>query len=112
MWSPTSETLDAEATGERCAEAELYRLRAELLRLQGQDGQAEAGLQRSLGIAHRQHGRWWELRATLTLCRLWRDQGKQEVARRMLAELYGRFREGFDTTDLLEAKDLLEELAE
>jgi predicted ATPase len=54
--------------------------------------------------------RFWELRATTWMARLWRDQGKQQQARELLAPVYGRFTEGFDTLDLKEAKALLEEL--
>jgi predicted ATPase len=53
----------------------------------------------------------WELRATVSLCRLWQEQGKLEEARQLLAEIYGWFTEGFDTPDLQEAKALLEELS-
>lgn len=99
-------------TGERVMEVELYRLRAELLRRQGRDIQAEGDLHQALAIARRQKARWGELRAALGLCRLWRDQDKQDEAHGMLAELYGWFTEGFDTLDLQEAGALLEELAD
>jgi predicted ATPase len=99
-------------TGERVMEAELYRLRAELLRRQGRDIQAEADLHQALAIAREQQARWWELRATSSLCRLWRDQDKRGGAHGMLAELYNWFTEGFDTLDLQEAGALLEELAD
>jgi predicted ATPase len=102
----------ANETGERFVEAELYRLRAELLRLQGREAQAVADLHRAIDVARRQSARSWELRATLSLCRLWRSQGRFEEARRILAEIYGWFTEGFDTLDLLEAKALLEELSD
>jgi predicted ATPase len=97
-------------TGERCSEATLYRLRAELLRVQGHDAQAEADLQQALAVARAQQARSWELAATLSLCRMWRAQGRQDEARRMLADIYGWFTEGFDTPDLKEAKTLLDEL--
>jgi tetratricopeptide (TPR) repeat protein len=95
-------------TGEHKVDAELHRLRAELLARQG--GAAEADLQRALEVARKQQARWWELRATMSLCRLWREQGKREQARQALAGIYGWFTEGFDTPDLLAAKALLDEL--
>jgi predicted ATPase len=91
-------------------ESELYRLRAELLRLQGREVRAEADLHRAIDVAHRRSAKSWELRATLSLCRLWHSQGRFGEARRILAEIYGWFTEGFDTPDLQEAKALLEEL--
>ena len=62
-------------------------------------------------IAQRQSSKSWELRAAISLARLWRDQGKLQQARELLAPVYGWFTEGFDTRDLKEAKALLEELA-
>ncbi len=102
----------ASETGERVWEAELYRLRAELQRRQGHEAAAEADLGRALEVARAQQARSWELRATLSLCRLWRDQGKRDKARCLLAEIYGWFTEGFETSDLQEAKALLEELGD
>jgi len=99
-------------TGEGKVEAELYRLRAELLASQGHEAEAETDWQRALAVACRQQTRSFELRATLGLCRLWRRQGKRDDARRMLAGIYGWFTEGFDTPDLQEARALLEELAQ
>jgi len=93
-------------------EAELHRLRGELLRSQRDDTEAEVELHRALEIARAQQARMWELRATLSLCRLWRDQGRRAEAHQALADIYGWFTEGFDTPDLREAKALLEELAE
>jgi len=100
-----------EETGERHWEAELYRLRAELLLMQGDDAEAEASLQKAIEVARRQSAKSWELRATVSLCRLWQEQGRLDEARQMLAEIYGWFTEGFDTPDLQEAKALLEELS-
>jgi hypothetical protein len=102
----------ADATGERAVDAELYRLRAQLQRMQGRDSEAEADLHRALDVARSQEARWLELRAALSMSRLWRDQGKQGEAHRMLADIYGRFTEGFDTPVLQEAKALLGELAD
>jgi predicted ATPase len=100
-----------EQTGERYWEAELYRLKGELLLAQGDDTEAEASFRRAIEVAQRQQAKSWELRATVSLARLWQEQGRIDEARRMLAEVYGWFTEGFDTPDLQEAKALLEELA-
>jgi predicted ATPase len=102
----------ADATGEHAVDAELYRLRAQLQRMQGRDSEAEADLHRALDVARSQEARWLELRAALSLSRLWRDQGEQGEAHRMLADVYSWFTEGFDTPDLQEAKALLGELAD
>jgi predicted ATPase len=64
----------------------------------------------ALAIARQQQAKSWELRAAMSLARLWRDQGKPQQARELLAPVYGWFTEGFDTRDLKEAKALLEEL--
>ena len=112
-------TLLAEAlavindTGERRWEAELYRLKgAVLLALSaGHDAEAETCFRQALDIARRQQAKSWELRAAMSLARLWQRQGKRDAARQLLAETYGWFTEGFDTADLQEAKALLDELA-
>ena len=100
-------------TGERNWEAELHRRKGELLLMQqGQKvGEAEECFRKALDTARRQQAKSLELRAAMSLSRLWQQQGKQEEARQMLAEIYGWFTEGFDTADLQEAKALLEELA-
>ena len=72
--------------------------------------QAEACFQQALAIARRQQAKSWELRAAMSLSRLWQQQGKRAEARELLAPIYGWFTEGFDTADLQEAKALLEEL--
>jgi predicted ATPase len=100
-------------SGVRWWDAELYRLRGELL-LQcsvAQPEEAEACFQQALDIACRQQAKSLELRAAMSLSRLWQQQGKLEAARQLLAEIYGWFTEGFDTADLQEAKALLEELS-
>jgi predicted ATPase len=71
---------------------------------------AESSLRDAISLAQRQGAKIFELRATLDLSRLWRDQGKASEARELLAPVYGWFTEGFDTRDLMEAKALLEEL--
>ena len=73
--------------------------------------QAEACFQQALAIARRQQAKSWELRAAMSLSRLWQQQGKRAEAYELLAPIYGWFTEGFDTADLQEAKALLEELA-
>jgi len=98
-------------TEEHHWEAELYRLRADLLLMQGDKAGAESSLHKAIEIARRQQARSWELRATTSLARLWREQGRSDEAREMLAEIYGWFTEGFDTADLVEARMLLEALS-
>ena len=71
---------------------------------------AEAYFDRALAVARQQQAKSWELRAALSMARLWRDQGKRDEARELLAPVYGWFTEGFDTLDLKEAKALLDEL--
>lgn len=107
-------------TEHRTWEAELYRLQGELrLKAEGRAARltaesaemtAEACFQQAIAIAQRQEARSWELRATVSLARLWQKQGKKEEAYHMLAEIYGWFSEGFDTADLKEARALLAEL--
>jgi predicted ATPase len=72
---------------------------------------AEAYYERALAVARQQQAKSWELRAAMSMARLWRDQGKRDEARELLAPVYGWFSEGFDTLDLKEAKALLDELA-
>jgi predicted ATPase len=74
------------------------------------DVKAEAYFERALSVARQQQAKSWELRAAMSLARLWRDQGKVQQARELVAPVYGWFTEGFDTRDLKEAKALLEEL--
>ena len=98
---------------ERYWEAEVCRLRGVLLLRQPGTPQAEAEtwLQRALDVARRQEAKSLELRAAMSLSRLWQQQGKQAKAHALLAPIYGWFTEGFDTKDLQEAKVLLEALA-
>jgi DNA-binding SARP family transcriptional activator/predicted ATPase len=100
-----------EETGERHWEAELYRLRGELLLVQGDACGAEASLHKAIEVARRQQAKSWELRAVVSLCRLRRSQGRVGEAHRMLTEIYNWFTEGFDTADLREARALLDELS-
>jgi predicted ATPase len=100
-------------TGECWTEAELYRLQGELLRQQSvvDVQQAETCFQQALDVARHQHAKSLELRAAMSLSRLWQRQGECEKARRLLAPIYGWFTEGFDTVDLQEAKALLDDLS-
>ncbi len=108
-----AEALTAfEASGRGDLLAEAYRLQGDLLLRQAvpDAAQAEACFQQALAIARRQQAKSWELRAAMSLSRLWQQQGKRAEARELLAPIYGWFTEGFDTADLQEAKALLEEL--
>ena len=108
------EALDmVNKTEERNWEAELHRSKGELLLMQqGQKmSEAEECFRQALDTARRQQAKSLELRAAMSLNRLWQHQGKQEEAHKLLAEIYDWFTEGFDTADLQEAKFLLEELA-
>jgi TOMM system kinase/cyclase fusion protein len=102
-----------DAIEERYYEAELYRLQGELLLAGSREHHAEAEpcFRQALAIARRQQAKSLELRAAMSLARLWQQQGKQAEAHQLLAEIYNWFTEGFDTADLQEAKALLEELA-
>ena len=98
---------------ERWWEAEIYRLRGVLLLRQPgtPQAEAEAWLQRALDVARRQEAKSLELRAAMSLSRLWQQQGKRQEAHDLLAEVYAWFTEGFDTADLQDAKALLDTLA-
>jgi hypothetical protein len=117
-----------DVTGERFYEAGFYRLKGELtMRANGQgpkfnvhgqwktqtelEAEAEECFCKAIEISRRQGAKSLELRAVMSLARLWKERGKKEEARKMLAEIYDWFTEGFDTADLKEAKALLEELS-
>ena len=102
-----------EAGERRDTLTEAYRLQGALLLQQAnpEAARAEACFQQALAIARRQQAKSWELRAAMSLSRLWQQQGKRTEARELLAPIYGWFTEGFDTADLQDAKALLEELA-
>jgi len=118
----------ADKTGERWCEAELYRLKGELTLQQfkiqsskfkvdnpqsafrNPQSEAEACFLKAIDIVRRQQAKSLELRAVMSLARLWQSQGKKAEARQMLAGIYGWFTEGFDTKELQEAKALLQEL--
>jgi predicted ATPase len=108
-----AEALTAvEKTEERVQEAELYRLRGELLlqHAMAQQEDVEACFQQAFAVARRQQAKSLELRAAMSLARLWQQQGKRAEAHALLAPIYGWFIEGFDTADLQDAKALLHEL--
>jgi class 3 adenylate cyclase/predicted ATPase len=102
-----------ETTKERWHEAEVNRIAGEIALLPPESdmAKAEAHFERALAVARKQQAKSWELRAATSMARLWRDQGKHEQARDLLAPVYGWFSEGFDTLDLKEAKTLLDTLA-
>jgi predicted ATPase len=102
----------SEASGRVDWLAEVYRLQGELLLRQTTPdaAQAEACFQQALAIARRQQAKSWELRAAMSLARLWQQQGKRAEAHELLAPVYGWFTEGFDTADLHDAKAFREEL--
>ena len=107
-----TEALDlVTATGVRFYHAELLRLKGVLLSKRAEPNEAEASFREAIRVASIQHAKLLELRAAMSLARLWRDQGKVQQAHELLAPVYGWFTEGFDTRDLTEAKALLEELA-
>jgi predicted ATPase len=112
----TEALAQARRKGESWWEAELYRLQGGLL-LQAEDGvqmaalTAEAWFQQAIDMARRQQARMLELRAAMSLSRLWQQQGKRHAAHELLAETYAWFTEGFDTADLQDARTLLEALA-
>jgi predicted ATPase len=102
-----------EISNEKWCEAEINRIAGEIaLKSPEPDAaKAEAYFERALSVARAQQAKSWELRAAMSLARLWRNQGKPQQARELLAPVYGWFTEGFDMLDLKEAKALLEELA-
>jgi adenylate cyclase len=109
-----AEALDlVQRTGQRTHEAELYRLKGELLIMQAEGdsalpSEAESCFRRAIEIARTQGAKSFELRAVISLSRLYADQGKKQEAHQILSEIYGWFSEGFDTADLKDARTLLE----
>jgi predicted ATPase len=113
-WRSIGEARTAVATTkEGWCEAEVNRVAGELALVgpKPDTAKAEAYFDRALAVARQQQAKSWELRACMSLARLWRDQGKVQQARELLAPVYGWFTEGFDTRDLKEAKALLEQIA-
>ena len=112
-WRCIGEAATAvETNKERWCEAGVHRTAGEIALLSPEPDatKAEAYFERALAVARLQQARSWELRAATSMARLWRDQGKPQQARELLAPVYGWFTEGFDTFDLKEAKALLDEL--
>jgi len=112
-WRSIGEAMTAiETTKETWFEADINRMAGEiaLKSPQPDTSKAEAYFERTLAVARAQQAKSWELRAAMSMARLWRDQGKRDEARDLLAPVYGWFTEGFDTLDLKEAKALLNDL--
>ena len=103
----------AETAKERWHEADIHRIAGEitLLSQRPSAANAETYFERALSVARAQQAKSWELRAAMSMARMWRDQGKHQQARDLLAPVYGWFTEGFDTLDLKQAKVLLDALA-
>jgi class 3 adenylate cyclase/predicted ATPase len=101
-----------ETTKEKWCEAEVYRVAGEIALKSPVPEVAKAQMyfERALAVARQQQAKSWELRAAMSMARLWRDQGKVQQARELLAPVYGWFTQGFDTLDLKEASALLDEL--
>jgi predicted ATPase len=113
-WRCIGDAIDkVEKSKEKWCEAEVHRIAGEiaLKSLAPDPEKAEAYFDRALAVARQQQAKSWELRAAMSMARLWRDQGKRDEARDLLALIYGWFTEGFDTLDLKEAKNLLDELS-
>jgi predicted ATPase len=114
-WSYIGEAITmVETTKETWYEAEVHRTAGEIARMSPERdaAKAEAYFERALAVARTQQAKSWELRAAMSMARLWREQGKRDEARELLAPVYGWFSEGFDTLDLKQAKALLDELAQ
>ena len=112
-WSHIDEAITrVKTTKETWYEAEVHRIAGEIALMSPEPdaAKAEACFERALAVARQQQAKSWELRAAMSMARLWRDQGKRQQAHDLLAPIYGWFTEGFDTRDLKEAKALLAEL--
>ena len=113
-WRRIGEAMTAvETTKERWYEAEINRIKGEIVLMSPESDatKAEAHFQRAFAVAREQQAKSWELRAAMSMSRLWRDQGKRNEARDLLAPVYDCFTEGYDTRDLKDAKALLDTLA-
>jgi predicted ATPase len=107
-------TSTSDRTGEQAPDAEIHRIRGDLLLAQGAadaQARAEESFRQAIEIARRQDAKSWELRATISLSRLLHDRGRTDEARRALSDVYGWFREGFESRDLEDARKLLEGLS-
>jgi class 3 adenylate cyclase/predicted ATPase len=113
-WHCISDAMSAAKTRKlKWCQAEIYRIAGEIALMSSErdTARAEANFERALAVARAQQAKSWELRAATSMARLWREQGKRNQARELLAPVYGWFTEGFDTLDLKQAKALLDELA-
>ncbi len=112
-WRSIGDAMTAmETTKEKWFEADIHRIAGKiaLMSPEADAAKAQEYFERALAVARKQQTKSWELRAAMSLARLWRDQGKPNEARELLAPVYGWFTEGFDTRDLKDAKSLLNEL--
>ena len=112
-WSYIGEAITAvETTQQTWCEADVHRIAGEIALISPERDltKAEACFEQALAVARQQQAKSWELRAAISMARLWREQGKRDEARELLAPVYGWFTEGFDTLDLKQAKALLDEL--
>jgi predicted ATPase len=103
--------LWVEKNGEHAHESYVHCCRGDIFRELDETERARYEYEAGISVARKQEAKFWELRAAMSMARLWRDQGKRDEARALLAPVYGWFTEGFDTLDLKEARALLEELA-
>jgi predicted ATPase len=113
-WRCIGEAMTAvRISKESFCEAEIHRIAGEIALYSSRPDaeKAEAYFEHALSVAREQQAKSWELRAAMSMARLWRDEGKPDEARDLLAPVYGWFTEGFDTLDLKEAKSLLTELS-
>jgi predicted ATPase len=114
-WRRIGEAMTAaETTKETWCEADIHRRAGELTLMSPEPdaAKAQAHFERAIAVAREQKAKSWELRAAMSMARLWRERGKRQQARDLLAPVYGWFTEGFDTLDLKQAKALLDELAQ
>ena len=113
-WSYIGEAITAvETTKEKWCEAEVHRIAGEIALISPERDltKAEACFEQALAVARQQQAKSWELRAAISMVRLWLQQGKRDEARELLAPICSWFTEGFDTVNLKQAKALLDELA-
>jgi hypothetical protein len=110
FFGPIGDCADSAVDSQGRAQAEVNRIAGKIA-LKSDAAKGQAYFDRALTLARQQQAKSWELRAAMSMARLWRDQGKRDEARDLLAPVYGWFTEGFDTLDLKEAKVLLDELA-
>jgi predicted ATPase len=113
-WGSIGEAMTLiETSKEKWAAAEVHRVAGEiaLISPEPEAAKAQAYFERAIAVARKQQAKSWELRAAMSMARLWRDQGKRDAARELLTPVYDWFTEGFDTLDLKNAKALLGELA-